>query len=248
MEEIDFSLILPTRGRVIYFKRLLDSIERTTSKKDKIEVLICVDNDDEKTIEFLKDISQGYSLKFFVRDRQEDMTNGYYNWLAHRTVGNNIMAVNDDAWFKTQGWDDIIRSKIKKSRWSIYLVDVFDDQRNINNNWNFPSFPMISRKGMNVLGFFFLPHFRGWYADQLLCRVYKDIGRIISALEVNLGHDRIEDECRKKMESLWKEDAGTGRAVNIGGHCKELLKAGQHDKGPSKLGRISKAVNVLVNG
>ena len=246
---MDFSFFLPSRGEHDALKLMLDSFERTTHKKDQIEILLLFDEGTAKDApDFIQSQNYGFEIKWFYRPKSDWWTRDYLNFLADRTAGTNICAFNDDAWIKTVNWDDKIRRHIKESGWSIYFIDIPDSAR-IKYGHTFPCFPMIARKGMVVLGKFFDERVKIYPADRVLFEIYHHSGRIIKANDVYIQHDHIlewKDPKKTNLMKVFKEQTKAGELSNIDvtDEVIAILRWGQEDfkKKPSKLSRI---INII---
>lgn len=187
---INFSLMIPTRHRPTLLFNLIDSIVNNTQEKDKTEIIIMHDNDDNSTLQILEQIK----LKFFnkikiticFRERSFNMNGDYYNYMATNIAqGKYLIAVNDDTRFIKFAWDTEANIKIEK-----YLEDkpdgvfygVVDDrevERKRNEHYWFSCFPLVSKKAVDALGFFFDPHIWKDGADWDLLALYKNIDRVL---------------------------------------------------------------------
>lgn len=58
--EIDYSLILPTRERLPKFRRLCDSVAATCFKPKRIEMWACIDWDDAEMLGNKPDLEASY--------------------------------------------------------------------------------------------------------------------------------------------------------------------------------------------
>lgn len=242
---MDFSFILPSRGEHDALKLMLDSFERTTKKKNQLEFLILFDEGTaEDSPEFIKKQKYNFKIGCYYRPKSDWWTRDYLNFLADRATGENICAFNDDAWMKTVGWDDKIRKLIKESGWSLYFIDIPDSAR-IKYRHNFPCFPMITKKGVGVLGYYFDPRVKIYPADCMLFEIYQHSGRIIKANDVYIQHDHIietKDPKKKNLMKVFNEQTKAGELKNIDvtEDVIKILRWGQDDfkKRPSKLSRI----------
>jgi len=135
---MNFSFVLPTLGNKYNLRSFLSSLERTTKDKKKIEVLLAVDEGRLDITRFVESLKLSYRVEIFQRPQTKDFSNDYYNWLANRSTGKNIIAFNDDAWIRTQDWDAKLLTAIKEYGWSVYMLDIPDTARiKYQNNFAF---------------------------------------------------------------------------------------------------------------
>lgn len=241
---MEFSFILPSSGDYNRLKKMFDSFERTTKHKDKIEFLLAVDTGNTDIIKAIEGKKYNFSIKFFERDKTEDFTNDYYNWLADRTVGKNIITFNDDAWMRTNHWDVKILRKIKQIGKTVYLIDIPDTAR-IKYQNRFPCFPLVSRRAFCTLGFVLCPKIRMFPADKVTHAIYVEAGIAYQINNVLIEHEHSMDYTgeKKRMMDIFLKDNPSQRQVDIGDYIHRLLVVSAHDsKEPTKLQRI---INII---
>lgn len=244
---MDFSFILPSRGKISDIVKMLDSFERTTKNKDELEILFVFDHGTYNGIpEYINSLKYGFITKFYYQPHSTWWTRDYFNFLANRTAGDNICAFNDDAWMKTNHWDVKIKKAIQETGWSIYMVDIPDSAR-IKYQHTFPCFPMISRKGMNAVGFFFHEQVKVYPADKVLHEVYNKIERVIPIDNVLIQHDHIlESDCSKsKLMEVFIEQRDKGELnIDITKDVVNLLRDCSKDSCKKK-SKLSKILNII---
>src|SRR5512137_2080561 len=96
-----FSFLLPTRGRPDLAKRFLDSVVQTTCRPEDVEVVFCVDEDDEASLNLS---CEGLDVKTVT------VPPGFAMGALNRTCfeassGRFVMLINDDVIIRTRGWD-----------------------------------------------------------------------------------------------------------------------------------------------
>jgi glycosyltransferase involved in cell wall biosynthesis len=102
---MSISILLPTRKRVPLLKKCVESLLDNASDPSKIQLLYGVDDDDQDTIDFLKDDKHpARSVIKFPRQGYENL-HLYNNALGAYAQGNWIMFFNDDAIMQTKNWD-----------------------------------------------------------------------------------------------------------------------------------------------
>lgn len=242
---MDFSLILPSLGESYKVKRFLDSVERTTSDLNNIEVLFAIDEGKTEIVRFVEDQGYSFKIKFYQRPVTDNFSNDYYNWLTSRSQGMNVWACNDDMWILTNWWDDIIRDKIARYRWNVYLVDTKDKTRDIVNK-GFCCFPIVSREAINEIGFMFYPQIRIYPADKAIYGLYKEVGRIIPAHEVRVNNTYASEDGNQRLWKIFQEDVKSGVLnVDITRETMRLLYLCKDDPGPLKESKLSRIVKIL---
>jgi hypothetical protein len=243
--KMDFSLILPTLGDERLVKRFFDSIERTTKKKDLIEVLLAIDEGKTDIIDFVEKQKYSFSIKWFERPITDNFSDDYYNWLADRSTGDNVMTCNDDISFKTNHWDEIAREKIKKHRWSVYLIDTLESTRGVINQ-DFCCFPIVSRKAINEIGFIFFPQIRMYPADKVIYSLFNEIGRVIPAHDIVLSSTYVPEDKNGRKWKIFQEDVASGNVeINITQQVTRLLLVSRNDLGPKRASKIDRIIRII---
>src|SRR4051812_21575406 len=108
---MNFSLILPSRGRVQMLSTLCRSIDKNTIDHDNIEMLIGYDFDDTDTVKYLGQVKYSW-IKPHGRNRGNSISRDYQNWMYPKSIGKYIFLLNDDVEMKTYGWDKIAIEKL----------------------------------------------------------------------------------------------------------------------------------------
>lgn len=234
-----FSFVLPTLGDEKLVTNFLESLERTTYDKNNIEVLFAIDEGKTAIINIVRARRYSFIIRFFERPVTRDFTNDYYNFLANRSHGENIIAFNDDAWMRTQDWDKKILNTIKSYGWSIYCLDIPDTAR-IKYKHTFPCFPCVSRRAMNTLGWLLCKDIPMYPADNYTYSVYFHAGRVIPIRDVLIEHDHIieTDPSKNRMMQIYNETKNN--PVEIGEYVLKIAvtAASEKRKKPSKINRI----------
>lgn len=229
---MNFSFCLPTLGNEVLVMTFLESLQRTTKHKRKIEVLFAIDEGKTDIIKFVNSRKYGFPIRFFERPATRDFTNDYYNFLASRSNGDNIIAFNDDAWMRTHHWDAKILRAIKEYGWSIYMLDIPDTAR-MKYQHTFPCFPCVSRRAMNTLGFLLNKDVPMYPADKATFSIYYHAKRIIPIRDVLIEHDHIieSDPSKSKMMQIFQESGGVRQAVTVGDYVLKLAVSAGEEKG-----------------
>lgn len=242
---MNFSFVLPTLGNEALVLTLLESLERTTKWKDKIEVLFAIDEGKTDIIKFVQGRTYSFPIRFFERPQTRDFTNDYYNYLANRSRGQNIIAFNDDAWMRTKDWDQKILNTIKAYGWSIYMLDIPDSARIKYQNM-FPCFPCVSRRALNTLGFLLNKDIPMYPADKATHAIYYHAKRVIPIRDVLIEHDHIieSDPSKSKMMEIFKESNVFNKTVSVGDYILKLaVAAGSEGSGMNR--KFRRIMNII---
>lgn len=214
MIEPNFTIMIPTRKRQHMLKALLQSIYKTAGLKNQVEVLVTYDTDDQSTIDALPEIKaqvEGYPVQFFSRERHYSISVAYYNEMAKKANGKYLIAVNDDTVFLKSAWD--IEALIKIENYLINRPDgifygITEDREveHKRNEYNyFSCFPLISKKAVDALGFFFDPQFFKDGADWDIIETYRELGRVLD-LRNEIIIEHISFRSGRRPHDLLDED------------------------------------------
>jgi len=218
---MDFSIMMPVRNNIEGLKITLGAFQLFTAKPELFEILLIIDDNDPDISKYIGMIKE-YKLQIFIHivKQSDNFCNDYYNAHVKHCRGKNIMAFNDDCYVQTNKWDDIVRQKISKNPQlnGVYFVDVFDSTRfgcdSEGKKFEFARFPIISRKAVDIAGFFFFPQVRNWPADKVIWNLYVNVGCIIKCHEVKLQHDHnfdhAGDPTKSRFMRVLNEDIASG--------------------------------------
>ncbi|MBI1395545.1 MAG: hypothetical protein GC151_06150 [Betaproteobacteria bacterium] len=158
------SLLLPTRGRPALVERLFESIVATTSRLDRVEVVLYVDDDDRAS----HSLDSGEIS--VTRIIGPPTTMGHYNTAClERSRGDIVILANDDMVIRTPAWDERIEEVHAEFPDGVYLAycnDLFK-----NRGWC--TFPILSRRSCELLGEPYPVAYRGAFIDTHLVDIFR---------------------------------------------------------------------------
>ena len=192
---MNFTLFLNSRGRVPQLRRFVEIIENVTFNLAETELIITGDDDDQETVEFLNSLHSRKTLIFnpIIGPRPKSLC-GSYNNMANKASGKYLFVMNDDAEILTPAWDEIALKKIwefkkeKQIKDDIIFGITSDTSVDKAHTKEYPSFPIISKQAVNVLGFFMHENFVGLGGDSSIFRVYKESQRLVDMTEIVVDH------------------------------------------------------------
>jgi glycosyltransferase involved in cell wall biosynthesis len=187
---MNFSLIVPSRQRVDLLDQFITSVEKTVLDPSNIEIMVVADTDDYPTIQYLRK-KECSMLRPFIRNPGNSISVDYQNWVFERSYGKYLFVLNDDVELMTNYWDKIVLDKFKanaKHDGILYgwVSDVENCKKDVIKDYS--AFPIISRRGAEVLGFLMPPYYSGWTADICIHEIYSKVGRVIDLKEVVALH------------------------------------------------------------
>jgi hypothetical protein len=175
---MNFSLILPSRERINLLENLLESLLKNTSDIDNIEVWIAFDWDDSQSVKNIKKLSNKFTFtQFLVTDRQNNLSDGYYNRLAKISNGKFVQVLNDDCQIVTNSWDEKAIKVL--SEYQKFISDGILYGKAQDEGIGYSCFPLLSRQAIEAMGWFFHPEMTAWGADIHLHEVYSKVNRVI---------------------------------------------------------------------
>lgn len=159
-KKVDISIIFPTRKRVEPCIFSLQNAFDLADEPDRIEVLLGVDDDDEKTynslMEFIK--KSGFNVKIHRFERKSWVSfPDYLNELVKHTKGNWVWPYSDDVIMEevSKGWDSYIRKHdgrfVVLSPWCPNNHRVKKSKKlQKSHSYN----PIVTKKWCEILGMF----------------------------------------------------------------------------------------------
>ena len=144
MSALEYSLLLPTRGRPELVRRFLESVAETALVPAALEVVLCLDEDDKasQSIQF-----SALSLKKVVVPPGLSM--GRLNRACFEaSSGRHVMLVNDDIIVRTKHWDRAVADVFRSVQDDIALVHLND----LLFRDKLCTFPFLSRRACLEIG------------------------------------------------------------------------------------------------
>jgi hypothetical protein len=168
------AVLIPSRGRAEGLRSLLQSYERSTSRKDKLEVWVYADSDDAPTIELLKENPFSFPLHAVVGGATDTQGEMYNIMRAAKPDGAGIYMISGDKGvFDTPDWDGITRQAFD----AVPDRVLYAYPRDSFNKGSFGTYSFISGEFANAIGRIFTEHFPFWYDDKWLFELGLFIGR-----------------------------------------------------------------------
>lgn len=173
MSRLKISLLLPTRGRSYLLNRLLESISDYSCDINHLEIVLYLDNDDYFNYDI---VCNRLNIVKNIGPRE---TMGAYNTSCLKiSSGNIIMLMNDDLVVQTRGWDQKIRSVFQ-----IFPDEIFMAYPNDMERANLSTFPIMSRKTCDIIGFPFPKEYESLFIDDHIFDIFIRLKK--------LGHNRL---------------------------------------------------------
>lgn len=223
-----FSILCPTRNRATGLRRMIESVVATTESPKDVEIIIMYDDDDKATESFLRDYCSKKtfsvpSIRYFARERSMWLARDYYGRMAELARGEFLWGVGDDVEFLTKGWDVILSNRIesylKDKPDRVVYVSIEDSTPPPPHSIDPPPFccfPIISKSGVEGLGFLLHYSLATWGADYTIYLVYshEKVRRVLSVDEVVLDHisyhsgRAIRDGVSLQVEANFRKNPG----------------------------------------
>jgi hypothetical protein len=139
-----FSFLLPTRDRPHLVERFFQSIIDTADSIERIEVILCLDEDDLES----QNISGGpLSVREIVLPRGSTM-GSLSRCCFGASSGRYVILINDDVIIRTKHWDGIVSKALSVYQDDIALIHIND----LLFRQNLCTFPILSRKTCSEIG------------------------------------------------------------------------------------------------
>lgn len=180
-----FSLIVPTRGRPAQLRRMLDSVARTASHPERIEVVLVVDADDPA--------SRATHPRLSVRHAvvSPGLTMGALNNAGFAaSAGDYVMLLNDDVIVRTRAWDAITVACLQRFPDPFVLLHVNDTLM----REHLCTFPLTSRAFYELAGAVCPPEYERYRIDDHIEDVFNLLAvlgerRVVYLPDVVFEHD-----------------------------------------------------------
>lgn len=213
----DFTIIIPTRNRPKELKRLLDSIFDNAYIIQNFNVIVGFDKE--------YDMPLHVGCEYLMFERGEFLTRDYINPMAAKAQGKYVWFLADDCEVVTKHWNMVAKNAIEAQKKSIFWADTFDSTRNFNRVGEFAGFPIISKKAIETLGFFFDPRIPNWGADKYTHHIYAEAGCVIDLSAIEIKHHHIlNDETSRHVKEVY-EKYGSGSDLNYTESINKLREA-----------------------
>src|SRR5262249_39511824 len=139
----DFSLIVPTRGRLAQLRAFLDSVAATASRPGRIEVVLVVDDDDPASLVHHPRLAICHVVGPAGRTMGGLKSAGYA-----ASTSDRLMLLNDDVVIRTRGWDTVALRCFRRFPDPFVLVHVNDTLI----RYHLCVFPLVSRAFCELAG------------------------------------------------------------------------------------------------
>lgn len=182
---IDISVMLPTRGRPQSLERSLKTLLDRADHVDRLEVLLGIDRDDQPTIDYCLGTirpwleSIGCQYKFLQFDRQGyARLHVYINELSAHARGDWLFFYNDDAAMETEHWDQIVMDHGQE----FCLL-----RAETNHEHPYAIFPIVPREWIEITGHFSQHQLNDAWVSQIGWML-----DIVKTIPVMITHERFD--------------------------------------------------------
>ncbi len=197
------SLLCPTRGRPEQFKRMCESVQKTSS--NPVEIYFYQSTSDNTSY----DCPTGSShIKKCIGPDWPTVHS--WNWLAENAAGNKLfMLAADDMIFSTIGWDTALLDHYNALENKIHVY-ALQDSRDINGTPH----PIVTREYMDAMGYFMPPIFLHWFVDSWTVDIARANNCFTHLKDYELVHDKPSDKGqadethnRIRCNGWWERDS-----------------------------------------
>ena len=231
---MNFSVILNTRKRPMYLDSAIASVIETADNPDLVDFWVRYDNDDELTAQYVKTDPYNIRKVKFLSGSRPNNLHKELNLLAAASSGQYILVFNDDCLMQTNGWDTHACAFLDNSfQDGICYGQTSDTSADKPQDAEYSSFPIISRKAFNALGYLMKEEFVGLGGDSSIYRIYKEVDRVVDLKEIVIDpifHNTLEkvmspDETAQQMrENSWRDNVDPF-SINIEKDLEKLRKS-----------------------
>lgn len=200
------SVLLPSRKRPDWLRDTLLSLHTNTSVPDSIEYLVKLDTDDHETASALHTLPTDLDIKYLIYKRGNGYRDihHYANDLCKLSTGKWLFIMNDDARMQTKGWDDVIRNinplKYNPTWQGSMEVSIINPGSSLCDYS--PIFPMMSRKGYELIGHYSMHH----HIDAYIQNVFSGINTNIDCWDIRIHHLNNDISDSTRADSAHNQD------------------------------------------
>lgn len=186
MSQYNIGILCPTRKRVQFLHRYIESIVQTADNPDRCTFHFLLDEDDVESVSFLNDISATgkVNVKYQVHTHGSVALSDMWNKLYETCNDDIVMISGDDAIMRSPHWDSVIDNVFNQVPDKICLVygrDGIHDQK-------FAAQFFLHRKWIETAGYIFPKYYTADWADTWVFEVSKMLQRALYVPDIFLEH------------------------------------------------------------
>jgi hypothetical protein len=179
---MDFSCIMPTRGRPHLLKQCIHSFMSKASRPKLVEFWLAFDIDDKSNNEIDDYVCRtGYNVKYIKVHRTDWFHRDYHNRLLKLCQGKYIIGLNDECEIVQNQWDDIlvheienfVADKIDRIAY-VYINDSTHQGNNLFANTGC-CFPIFTREACQAAGCYIPDEVPMWGGDLVVYHIYRSL-------------------------------------------------------------------------
>jgi len=177
------SVIIPSRGRPDLLRECIRSLTMIAAD---IEIVVGLDQDDPELAEYQRALRLGY-VRTVIEGRHPTSASLSNRLALHHAKGDWLLMFTDDARVREEDWAFLLEKRVQKLPKQLGVVYLNDPMLP-----GFPTFPVVSRKTVEMVGFFNAPWFPFLYGDDW----WNEIGDLstfkIEASDVSVSYTKCE--------------------------------------------------------
>ncbi len=163
--EPQISMILPTRKRPEKAMGFLSSLKNNCTNPNSVEIVLCIDEDDES----YDNIDKVFVHTTIIKEKRRGLGEIIFEGIKNST-GEIIFLCNDDVSVETSGWDTAFREVHNAFTDGIYLFSPND----LNKKGSLFVFPGFSRKVFEILSNY-PKTYAGAFMDNHLYEIFESL-------------------------------------------------------------------------
>lgn len=199
-QAIDFSIVIPTKGRNPGLKNSIDSIISNSLNTEKLEIFLIYDKGDDLTKGVINELKLKYKkiitiIEVNIDYDNRNMSRDYLNPSALKANGKYIIGLGDDTLLITKHWDFILKEAIEEFLTDkpdrIAYVTIDDEAPRQRKLYSYCAFPLLTRETVQVLDGYMPKEITAHGADVSLFHIFNclDYNRVLRMWEfVKLEH------------------------------------------------------------
>lgn len=183
------SLLIPSRGRTQGLVNTIQGALATADDPEMIEVIVLTDHDDPASAGYISDRNNGFwGARWVHLGQSRDHGKLSQKWNECWTAASGAIGWqgNDDVFFRTTGWDVLVREAFDALPDRIAFVHGRDGHP--EHDGVFGTLGFLSREWVDAVGYFTPPYFTANFGDTWLNAVASLVGRRVYLEDVLTEH------------------------------------------------------------
>lgn len=182
------SVLVPTKGRPIEYKRMVESVVNTSSHA---KVFTGLSEEDKSVYGIIPDIVTPEWMP--TAHKWELLANH-----AFKTTNSDLFMLGaDDTVFATKGWDTVLLEHYRALSNKVHVYSMHDSRTGTGT-----PHPIVTKEYIEAMGYFLPPLFLHWFVDTWTVEIARANNCFTHLMDYTLIHDKSSD----RKSGKWSGD------------------------------------------